>query len=539
MVKQVRTPDEVIKLIEENKTVPAWVTAARENHKDWKALYYGEDFKEKLLRIEHIESEKRAKPRIKYSRPIKDLNEKLSRPIDSIYSAVGGSKTYPGIKTPDQQKKFLQTITNLRENKSLEKWLETYWAKDLYIVDPSGLLFLEYSGEEWIKPVYKSINTIRNYEAFGQKLAWVLFEPKKVTENGNEVIYIRYVDHENDFTFKKEGENIKLDEDKSFLHPFGNVPALTCSDMQRLGSQGKISPFDTVKEDQEEFMRDQSVLTLYKYQNGFPVPVEPAIFCSECRGSGKVEHQPCKTCDGTGELMRKDVTDAIKIPIDINAETINFPSNLGFFISPDLETWTKYDETLKQKTMSEYDTLWGMTIDKETEQTATEIMLNAQPKIHRLNEWSDVAQFMEWQFTEWIANWMFPEKQKDERVSFIFYGRNYLIRTVEQITKELSEAISNNLPDSMKDKLYIEYLTTKYKNDPESLSFELKKSQLEYWPFYSLDDVGKYLGQVSAQKKMMFKDWWESLSEKDKMKNEKDLEKDRDKWMKENNKFND
>jgi len=181
--------------------------------------------------------------------------------------------------------------------------------------------------------------------------------------------------------------------------------------------------------------------------------------------------------------------------------------------------------------MSMYDTQWGMTIDKETEQTATEIMLNAQPKINKLNEWSDVAQYMEWQLTEMIANWYLPNKDKSEKISNIYYGRVYLIRTEEQILNNLSDAIKNNLPDSVKCKLYNEYITTKYKNDPETLMEELKKSQLEYWPFYTVEDVNNILGQEAAQKKMLFNDWWGSLEIKDKKKSKKELEKSRDKWI--------
>ena len=532
MTIEVRNETEVKELIEKNKQIPEWISKARKYHNDWKALFYGENYRERLIKIEHIESEKRANARKKYTIPIKDLNQKLLRPVDAIYSAVGGSKYYPGIKSDTTKKKFLETISNLREGKSIEKFLETYWAKDLYIVDPTGLIFLEYYKDEWIKPVYKSTLSIRNYECNGQKLIWLLFEPEKIkNEDGKDESFWRYVDQEKDWTFKEDGDDLIFIKEKSFEHPFGIVPALICSNIQRLGIEGKLSPFDNIKEKQEEYLRDQGILAIYKFLNGFSTPVRPGIICHECRGTGKVEHQKCTVCDGTGELMHKDVTDEIIVPINLNAETINFPATLGYFITPDIEIWNKYEETLNKSTMSMYDTQWGMTIDKETEQTATEIMLNAQPKINKLNEWSDVAQYMEWQLTEMIANWYLPNKDKSEKISNIYYGRVYLIRTEEQILNNLSDAIKNNLPDSVKCKLYNEYITTKYKNDPETLMEELKKSQLEYWPFYTIEDVNNILGQEAAQKKMLFNDWWGSLEIKDKKKSKKELEKSRDKWI--------
>lgn len=519
--------DRLKSLIIQNKKVPLWVVTAREYHKDWKALYYGEDFREKLLRIEHIESEKRAEARKKYSRPIKDLCEKHTRPIDSVYSAIGGSKNYPGLTNENQKRKFLETIANLRENKSLEKWLETYWAKDLYIVDPSGLIFLEYFGTEWIKPTYKSIQSIRNYECNGQKLNWLLFEPL-IDED---IEYYRYVDNENDLTIQVKGDKASIVQEKSFQHPFGTVPALTCSNIQRLGMDGKLSPFDKIKEDLEEYLRDQGVLSIYKYKNIISIPVRPGIICNECRGTGKIDHQECRTCNGTGEIMRKDVTDEIIIPIDITADNVNFPQNIGYYLQPDLDTAKYYEENLEKKAMSQYDTLWGITIERETQQTATEVMINAQPKIHKLNEWSDVAQYMEYEFTEMIANWMFPNKNKSANVSTIYYGRVYLIRTTEQIMEELTKAIKDGLPDSIKHKIYVEYITTKFKNDPEVLMDELKKSHLEYWPFYNVKEVSDYLGMDAARKKMLFTDWWETLNDEEKIKSEEELEKLRDQWM--------
>jgi hypothetical protein len=134
--------EDIIKLLKLNQKTPDWVTTAREYHKDLKALVYGDDFVDKLLQIEHIESEKRSQSRKKYSRPIVDMNERLLRLIDNVYTATGGTKEYK-IEVESKRKELLQAITNTRDNKSLGKWLQTYWAKDLYIVDPSGVIFLE------------------------------------------------------------------------------------------------------------------------------------------------------------------------------------------------------------------------------------------------------------------------------------------------------------------------------------------------------------------------------------------------------------
>ncbi|MEE9189269.1 MAG: hypothetical protein V3U16_00685, partial [Candidatus Neomarinimicrobiota bacterium] len=76
--------DEVIQIIKNNEQVPKWVTKSRETHKTLRALIDGDDFKTELSKIEHIEkSEKKWEVRRKYSRSIKDVNQRLLRPIDN------------------------------------------------------------------------------------------------------------------------------------------------------------------------------------------------------------------------------------------------------------------------------------------------------------------------------------------------------------------------------------------------------------------------------------------------------------------------
>lgn len=527
------TPDEAVLKIKENLKPPKWIVDARTYHKDWKALFYGMDFKDKLLRIENIESEKRAKPRKDYSRPIKDLNQKLIRPVDAIYSAVGGSKIYD--LTDIEKTKLRNQIKNIRDGLTIEKFLETYWAKDLYIVDPSGILFCEYQKQDWFKPTYKSIDAIRNYECYGQKIKWIIFEPTQVQENNTVHYKWRFVDEQNDYTFIQLGDKFTLVEDESFIHPFGDVPALINSNITRLGFEGKLSPFDCIKEHQEETLRDLSVLTIYKFQKGMPKSWRPAILCDECHGTGKIEHKECGACNGAGELFKPDITDEIIIPISSTNDQLNIPASVGGFLSLDTETLNKLEEIPEKATMSMYDALWGITLESERQpnRTATEILINAQPKINKLNEWSDVAQYMEKQITEWLANWLFEGKDKTKSIAQIHYGRIYLIRTSKDILTDLETAIEKNLPDSVKSRLYSEYLTTKYKNDPESLMEELKKSELEYFPFYSIDDVNKIMGSDVAKRKLLFTDWWESLKESDKKQETSKLETLRDTWMEE------
>ena len=85
----------IFQIIKDSQTVPNWVINAREYFKELNALINGVDFAELLIRIEHKEDSAKQQARRKYARSIKDVFERLLRPIDNVYSATGGVKKYP------------------------------------------------------------------------------------------------------------------------------------------------------------------------------------------------------------------------------------------------------------------------------------------------------------------------------------------------------------------------------------------------------------------------------------------------------------
>ena len=104
--------------------VPEWVSEARTTSKELFALILGHDFKEELIkRIEYIESADKAKARAKYSRNITDLYERLLNPISNVFSSTGGSKNY-NISSETKLKEFLNTISAIKDGKSIEKYVE-------------------------------------------------------------------------------------------------------------------------------------------------------------------------------------------------------------------------------------------------------------------------------------------------------------------------------------------------------------------------------------------------------------------------------
>ena len=170
--------EQAIEAIKKHEPITKEFQKMREDSKELKALVNGEDFIDELLeKIEFIESDKKAKARMKYSRSIQDTYARIFQPIDNIYYATGGIKEYE-IENKDLKIKYLKKIANIRDGKTLSEWVQTK-AIQLFNTDPNGLIFLEYVTNPTLDvyPTYKSINSVRYYEKRGQQVEFVLFEP--------------------------------------------------------------------------------------------------------------------------------------------------------------------------------------------------------------------------------------------------------------------------------------------------------------------------------------------------------------------------
>jgi len=521
------TEQDIFEAIKKVQQVPKWILKARDYHKDMKALLFGDEFKDLLLQIQHIESDNKALARKKYARSIKDINAKILEPVNNVYSATGGGKQYNVSDT--QRADLIRKISNVRGGLSLEQWLQTYWAKDLYNADPSGLIMLEWLDDN-VYPTYKSVCSIRDYAANGMNVEYVIFEPK--TKVGTAEKHWRVVDDEKDYTVIQVGDSFSLDIENTNVNPFGAVPARICSDKIKIGEEYRLAPIDNIIESEKEFLSDRSILTIFKFLNGFSTPYRPKILCPSCRGTKKIGVADCPDCGGRGTILDKDVTDEIIIPIDLNSENpVTLPANFAGFISPDLEIWDQYMKGAKTDFDDMFEVMWGTRESEAKDQTAMSVILNTQPMITRLNAWSNVGESHEKAFTEWIANFLFPTKSKADKIAVISYGRNYIIQPPEYLLSEYQTSNEKKDPITIRDRKLTEYLTSKYKSDPQTLRTELMKKDLEPYVHYDIELVSRVYGVLEAQKKGMFTDWWETLTQADLIKDRSKLEIMRDAWF--------
>jgi hypothetical protein len=531
---------EALDLIKKNISVSKYMLDRRLESSMLYALVDGDDFNATLIdRIEFIENRERSKARRKYSRDIQDFFERLFQPLDNIWYATGGNKVYD-IDDKKIKKDFLKTISNIKDSNTLSHWVQNIATK-LKHVDPNGIMFMEYttSPKKEVYPTYKSINDIRNYKKRGQLVDWVIFEPKKAKVGDVNIELWRIVDSLNDRTFIRIGQEFSLSTEKSFEHPFGEVPAIINSNLVKVGTNYTISPINSILGLSKEYARDQSIKTIYKFTQGFPIHWRYVTECTECKGRGKDDGGDCDYCNGTGYLTKGDVTDMVTLPVP-NADTPTIAPNIAGYIKPDLETWNQYITELENQETIATRTFWGTPLNTVantgSRKTTVEVIFNKQPIENRLNEYADYSEFIEWKMSEWILNFIDLQKEKNDNRITITYGRDYVIEPSDTILKRYEEAKSKQENDVILDELFKQYLQSTYRTNPIDLHKNILKSQIEPYIHQTLNDVNTIFGQLEAQRKILFSKWWDTLVKSDYSKTKEKLIKEYDAWFEKNKK---
>ncbi len=509
--------EQIFAYLKANKTTPVWVDDARAYHRRLLALIDGEGFKEHLIEhIEHLESAEKAASRKKYARNVADLFERVLRLTDNIYSSTGGTKQYNNL-SDEQSTELKSHLSDIKGGRTLEAWLENTWLKT-YHTDPNGIVYLEYDALLGIKPqpCYKSINSIRNYHSNGRKLEVLLFEPQDL-EDGSKKWGL--VDDKKYYTVIQKGENFAILEEECFEHEFGCVPALINSEIEHIGYTKRLSPLDKVIELAEKYARDLSVKNVYQQLAGFPrrwsYASSDGSSCPSCHGLGQNGEEVCGVCNGTGTVqVSKDVTteDILEIPEDGQASIVPASG----YVSPDLAFLADARIELKELEDLLVFTHWGAVVNTEAVATATEIVVNTQPIIKRLNKYADQAEFMESMLTEMIANNMFLSKDKSVKTASILLGRNYIIESTSVVLERYEAAKAAGDNTIVLDRLYQEYLLTKYKTDEVGLQIAMVKSKVEPYIHFTAEQVLELIGTKEAQRKVLFSDWWKTLTGFDK-----------------------
>ncbi len=526
---------EVISLLKENTKCPPQIDWARKYSSELLALVEGENFLSTLRKVEGIESERIFNARKLFSRDVQHLVSRIINPTYNIFSARGGSKTYNKDKDrkPELSSKIQSIISGNNEGKSLERYLEEKWV-GYYHYDPAGVMWLRYiTGDNMTAyPTYHDIFSIRNYKPKGQLVDWIIFEfePVKTKDGNKELEKFVVVDDLKQWTVYKDVDKyfVSTEPLETFEHPFGQCPIIINSNItDRNGN--RLSPLHKIIPVIKEYSADQSVKTIYKRRSGFPKSFQAKPLCLTCKGRKITEDKKaCAACEGSGFMIHKDVGEVFTIPIKEDGTMSIKGSDIMGFNSPDIQYLVWANEEAERLENYCYYSIWGIISSAKLNnqaKTATEIMLDKQPQINQLNKISNIAEFIEWKFSEWIINLVDPLKEKNTQAALVVYPRRYILDGIDSMQARYEKAKENGDNSVILDDYFEDLISAKYQNDISFLHEAIKKSKVEPHLHYSVEDVERIFGKKEAAKKMYFSKWWKILREHDKKNTEENLSK--------------
>ncbi len=498
--------DEVIEFIKKNEQIKPWVSKAREYSVRLRALVDGKGFHEELIeQIEKIESTKRAAVRKKYSKDIRSLFKRLTNTRSNVFQANGGSVEL-NIKTEPLKDSITDALTDFKGQKSIHQYL----AENLFQladIDPSGLIYIEYKSDNGeivdIYPTYKSIQDIRGYKAYGQQVKAVIFEPKPIP---NGVVW-RVVDSEKEWFVNQFGQSYEEDTEKSFNHPFGDVPAIVLGEREEIGEKYRLSWLDKILPDAEMYALKTSVKTIYEIQKGFPLHWRMKMKHRDESGVRRTGQGVDASKDLKGVVDSNDVSDVINVPAPREGDPAI--KDYAGYISPDIDYLDYSTKSIQEKEESMATTLWGTTKEKgqKGKETATGRYIDLQPVHNELNNLTNIAEYVQNTLANFVVKAFDRTNNKDNKYIYVA-GRRFLIESVDTVLERYDTSRKDGLPSAILDKLLEEWVLTKYKTDPSMQDQMIKKIRIEPYVHWDALAVNSMFGANESYKKVLFNDWW-------------------------------
>ena len=503
------TPDELKVLLVE----PKWMQTAKDEAKKLKTHMFGDKNQtaEYLNKIERYETDRQFKARKDNCTPNKALIRELLRPVDKIFSAKGGSKTYNLNTGSDTIKgEFATVIGNITAGMSVSEWLRQVW-KDKYFSDPNGLIFMEWksvNGENVIYPTFKEVGRIRNYARDGRQVLWVIFEPYEDAVIKRKLC--RVVDADFDMIWDVTDTMPKpYTAAEPFVVPFDYCPAYVNSGIHSNSGDRMLSELDIVLDLADKYLRTTSVKNIHEFQHGTPIYWEYQSKCNVCGGTTVVNGKPCPACDGTGVNVKKDVADKKVILTPKEGETAITPHVAGF-VEPSHETWNQLRTEQNETGKMIHNTFWGTHREEAPNETATGKFINQQPLNDKLADISEVFEQTEKWIVDTTGVFLLNELYVD---CTILYGRRFLIETASALWDDYQNARTAGAPDFVLDFKLQQYITSELRDDIVQQEAMMKLMHVE--PFVhtqTLDVLDMPIDTTDKMCKVYFSDWSDSMT---------------------------
>lgn len=496
---------------------PKFIKEAKNKQKVLNVHVNGRGVDDYLQKIEGHENKGQWDLRKKFAISNKYVMANLLRPVDKVFNAKGGSKTF-NLSGGDKNEKVLKKhLSDVRFGKSIRNWIQTIQSNKYYS-DPAGVVFFEWKDKEtW--PTLKSIQSIKNYKTEGRSLDWILFEgEERMDQRGEKIegLFFRFVDDEKDITLHhKANDDITEVENENFENPWGRVPAITNSDLLNDELKYSDSPLDIVVELADKYLRNNTVKNIYEFLHGYPFFWKYAQKCESCKGTGERDGDDCGTCNGSGISLKKDVSDVFFLNVPRTKDAPNIAPDVAGYIQPSIETWGEMRTELKAMWKAMHFTMWGTSFTDEGDgksQTATGRFLDAEPVNDRLGRFTDAFEDLEQKMTDFIGQFYLGDSYESTSIN---YGRRYMLEAPDVIWKKYQEAREKGAPQATLTHLLMQYFQSEFMSDVQTMMIHVKGMKVEPFVHKTVDQVKGAVDKSSLKDKIYFNDWWLTLDEQE------------------------
>ena len=506
------------------------IKAMREDFSTYVRHVFGTGTDEFLALINQYENTKQHELRKKHAIKNPWIIDELTRPIDNIWQARGGSEVFKfkGTDKTEDLKTFLQDV---RGGISINAFMKEIWLQR-FISDPNGVIFLEVEkGGESCCLTYKSIMSIKDYDVDGSKLEWIVFEPavkileRGKDENGKEIeMTIEYswaVDERFYYYCKNTGKEFIIEQ--VIEHSFGQVPGVVNSPIYNTEKGYRVSLIDKQVDLLNSYLTKNSIKEIYQFKHNFAIPWMIETLCPTCNGKRKVGNEVCGTCGGTGYSAHKDVSDVLIIPkSEPDIDNIIPPAG---YIQPEVSTCDENRKELDWLFNKMFHSLWGTTTEQMSNETATGKFIDTMPVYNKLNTIADIAQSIQRQLTIIVGKFYFPATLEDVNVS---YSRRYIIESPDALWTRYVTAKEKKAPDQVLNYMLEQFYYSEFASNTAMADHYIKMMYVEPYVHKSIEEVNAMMVPDAIKKaKMYFAEWNRQMDESDMlMKTANELEKE-------------
>lgn len=495
--------------------VDEWIIQARKDTTELEMHYYGDkkQLEEYLQKVDGLESDEKLELRRRYAISNRFLCENILSPLNNIFSARGTTIDID-IASESTKKAFLNILKDVKGGYSHQEYMKQVW-KDKFIADPAGLMFLE-STRDGSKAyiTQKSIHGIRKMKLYGIIPEYVMFEADVQvhdTRTDEEIAKEKdgkrrgyklhwFVTPEKYYRLKiwddPERPIEEISED-SIVNKMGIVPGITNSTLRDTKRDIPVSPIWKVVELLGKYVRNGSVKEITIAKHGFPIAWAYSNItegCNSCGGRGFFDddaqaqrlQRKCSKCGGEGVVYKKDVTDMLilKAPTNKDQPTL---SKIAGYEAPPIDSWreqrTEQDWTWNLLHFS----LWGTTVEKGANETATGRFIDTQPVINRLNDLQDIREIVQRKMITLFGRYY---------MSLSFGGadvngsRRFILETKDQIWEKYLKAKKEGASERNLTQLLEQYYEAEYQTNDMMREYYMKILMIDPLPHNTLSEIG-------------------------------------------------